>query len=122
MSELDIIRDDMNRYLTGSYDGINHGESISYDRFSISWASGKQVESWVNIGTITGDFQEGSGDFEIKEIGQRIHFIAIVYTLYNTNVIANDRLKYNDLYYRVAYIRNHIDHDEIYLDSFEGET
>lgn len=99
------------------------GETLTVKRRSLSYGtSGKATVTWVTICTITGDWQPLPGSAIIEEAGLEVKSSSQIYTVYDANVLAGDRIYRADGSYEyVNYIRKHEDHLAVRMTSTQGE-
>jgi hypothetical protein len=99
------------------------GETLTVKRRSASYgATGKATVTWITIGTITGDWQPLPGKAIVEEAGLEVKSSSQIYTVYNANVLAGDRIYRADGSYEyVNYLKKHEDHMAIRMKLTEGE-
>lgn len=99
------------------------GETLTVKRRSASYGdTGKATVTWTTIGTITGDWQPLPGSAIIEEAGLKVKSNSQIYTVYNANVLAGDRIYRADGSYEyVNYLKKHEDHMAIRMKLTEGD-
>jgi len=99
------------------------GETLTVKRRSASYGdTGKATITWTTIGTITGDWQPLPGSAIIEEAGLEVKSSSEIFTEYNANVLAGDRIYRADGSYEyINYLKKHEDHVAIRMKLTEGD-
>ena len=99
------------------------GETLTVKRRSASYgASGKAMITWTTIGTVTGDWQPLPGSAIIEEAGLEVKSSSQIFTVYNADILAGDRIYRADGSYEyVNYLKSHEDHIAVRMKLTEGD-
>ena len=111
MTTLAQMKTDMTTFLA------TWAESMSRQRVVVTYDSeNKPTETWTTSPvTISGDYQPLSGSDERNESGRTDKSDGKVFTEFDTDILAGDRLVRSSVYWHVNYVKDFEDHLEIFI-------